>query len=414
MKKQNQRRFAIMLVVITILTIGFQFFKSAAEDPDFGDFKSAGYIIAIERNGSVGRAVMFDESGKRIDAPKPSKSEYDDREVSWSLDGQRVFISSNRDSSAYSVYRWNPAKSKMERRSVGSISQGAPWFGPYGDPEAKKFGVIQAGGQILALEIKSGATTTVLPPTAERVTTESEGSTSSMDNYKNFGESFVKARYLGSKDRILGLMRNDEGNTVIFQAIGVDQNGQPFRPVEMYRGKRLNIETDRVGTAAVLIAGFQFAPNAEIPEEFIKNGKVTPPFADGIFKVGVGQDMAPSVEPVAMIPVGAKETFVDFALSPDGKMLAAVIGEKLADGGYISRALVVMPFELQGSQKMTPLLQGAISSPSWSPDSSQITYLKTEGSDTDVYRANGDGSNELKLTNGGNWATPQFSPASGS
>jgi hypothetical protein len=414
MKKQNAQRFAIMGIVIAVLMIGFQFWKNFSEDPDLGDFKSVGYIVALERDGSKGKVVMFDDAGKQIDAPKPAKSEFDDREVSWSVDGQRVFLSSNRDSSAYSVYRWNPAKNKIERRSIGSISQGAPWFGPYDDSEAKKFGLIQAGGQILSLEIKNGATSTVLPPSAERVTTQEEGSTSSMDVYKNFGESFIKARYVGDRSRVLGLMRNDEGNTLIFHAMGVDNNGQPNRPTELYRAKRIHFDVDRSGTAGVMLSGFQFPPNTEVPAEFVKDGKVVPPFEDGIFKVTIGDDLSPQVEPVAFIPVGAKETFMDIAVSPDGTKIAVVIGERLEDGGFQARAMVVMPFEGQGSQNMTPIIQGAVSSPSWSADGSQITYLKTIGSDTDVYRAKADGSSELKLTNGGNWSSPLFSPQLGS
>ncbi|MFM9874722.1 MAG: hypothetical protein ACKVQS_14800, partial [Fimbriimonadaceae bacterium] len=397
-----------------ILTIGFQYFKNIADDPDFGDFKSAGYILAIERIGSSGKAVLFDDTGKRIDAPKPQKTEYDDREVSWSVDGQRIFISSNRDSNAYSVYRWNPDKNKMERRSAGSMSQGAPWFGPYDDPDAKKYGLIQSGGQILALEIRTGATGTVLPPSAERVTTEGEGSTANMEVYNNFGESFIKARFAGGRNRILGVMRNDEGNTVIFQPVGLDQNGQALRPREIYRAKRADIEVDRQGVAVVMLAGFQFPPNAEIPPEFVKNGKVTPPFEDAIFKVSIGEDLTPKVEPVAFIPSTAAETFINCAVSPDGSMIAVVVGTKLESGGYEARGMVVMPFEAQGNNKMRPIIQGAVSSPSWSPDGSKLTYLKTVGSDTDVYRSNADGSSEIKLTNGGNWATPQFSPATGS
>jgi len=410
MKKQNAKRFIIWGLAIAVLMIGFQFWKNFSEDPDLGDFDSVGHIIALERDGSRGKVVMFDEAGNRIDAPKPAKSEYDDREISWSVDGQRVFTSSNRDSSAYSVYRWNPAKSKIERRSLGSISQGAPWFGPYGDPDAKQYGLIQAGGQILALEIKTGATGTVLPPSADRVASEGEGSTSSMDMYSKFGDSFVKARFAGGKDRVIGLMRNDEGNTLVYHPMVLNENGQPERPAELYRAARINFDVDQKGVAAVLVAGFQFPPESEIPAEFVKDGKVTPPFMDGIFKLAIGADLKPVVEPVAFIPVGARETFVDLAVSPDGTKIAVVIGENLPTGGYESRAMVVMPFEAQGSQKMTPIIQGAVSSPSWSADGTQITYLKTTGSDTDVYRANADGSTELKLTNGGNWSSPLFSP----
>ncbi len=410
MKKQNAKRFAIMGIVIAILIFGFQMWNQVADDPDFGEFKSVNYIIALERDGAQAKVVMFDDAGKRIDSPKPAKSEFDDREISWSVDGQRVFVSSNRDSSAYSVYRWNPAKSKFERRSIGSISQGTPWFGPFGDPDAKKFGLIQAGGQILALEIKSGATGTVLPPSADRVSSEGEGSTSSMEMYSKFGESFVKARFAGSKDRVLGLMRNDEGNTLILHPIAMQPSGQPFPPMELYRANRINFDVDRNGVAGVMLAGFQFPPNQEIPAEFIKDGKATPPFQDGIFKVTIGSDYSPQVEPVGFIPPGAKESFMDLAVSPDGSKVAVVVGRQVDSGGFEPIGIYVMPFEAQGNQHMMELVPGAVASPSWSADGSKLTYVKTTGSDTDIYRINADGSGELKLTSGGNWASPLFSP----
>lgn len=410
-KTQNSKRFVIWALLIAGMLVSYQFFKKFVEDPDLGDFQSAGHIVAIELNNSGGRVAMFDESGKRIDPPEPKKDAWDDREVSWSADGQRIFTSSNRELDSYNVYRWNPAKNIVQRRSIGSRSQGAPWFWPGEDPNGPKIGLIQSGGQIQELNITSGDSSLVMPPTGDRVEGTEEGSKGIMDAYDRFGRAFVKARYAGSKDKIYALMRNEEGYTLIYQAIGLDANQQPIRPAEMYRGTTVDVETDNNGVAAILISGFLFAPDAQIPEEFIVDGKAVPPFGAGIFRSEIGANDSPTIVAVVVIPVDAEEALGDMAVSPDGTKIAVVIGRKVKEGGFEPLFMLSMPFEENGGQAATPIAQGAISSPSWSPDGSKITYLKQEGANVDVYRANADGTGETKVTNGGKWAMPQFSPA---
>lgn len=412
-KNRNAKFALISIVTIGVLLIGFRFFKNFADDPDIGDFQSAGHIVAIELNNDGGRAVMFDEAGKRIDAPKPEKESYDDREVSWSADGQRIFISSNRELDSYNIYRWNPARDEIRRRSIGSRSQGAPWFWPGAEADKIKSGLIQSGGQIQELDTKTGDLSLVMPPSGDRVVGAEEGSKGAMDAYSRFGQAFLKARFAGSRDRIFALMRNDEGYTLIYQPIGLDQMGQPLRPVEMYRGDRVDLDTDLNGVVGVVIDGFAFPDYAEIPAEYIKDGKVVPPFGSGVFRIEVDASNVPNAIPVVLAPPDAEETLGDIAVSPDGTKVAVVVGKKLDGGGFEPLVLLVMPFTQNGGQNATPVVQGAVSSPSWSPDGSKLTYLLRDGSNVDVYRSNADGSGATKLTNGGKWSMPQFSPATG-
>lgn len=411
MKDQITKRFIIGALIIAALLVTFNFVKNYVQDPDVGPYDSAGQIVAIEQTREGGRVALFDSSGKRIDPPAPTKSTFDDREVSWAVDGQRVFVSSNRETNAYNIYRWNPGDQKFMRRSKGTRSQGVPWFGPAGDPDAKNLGLLQAGGQIFELDVKNGDLGQVLPPSGDRVSQGEEGSKAAMEGYDRFGNAFLKARYAGSKDKLYGLMRDDEGYTMVFQPIGVDEMGQPLRPAEMYRGQNVDFETDPSGVAAVLVRGFQFPPYQEVPKEFIKNGKVVPPFGSALFRVAMGADGKPMSEAVIAAGPEAEEAIGDFSISPDGSLVAVVIGRKTEGGGFEPAVLLVMPFKANGSTEARPVVQGRVSSPSWSGDGSKLAYLKQDGMNTDVYRVNADGTSETKVTNGGTWLMPQFSPA---
>jgi hypothetical protein len=412
MKKQIAIRFAIGMFLILGLMLAYQSFKNFSQDPDVGEFDSAGYIAAIESTRGGGRVVMFDASGTRIDAPQPDgKESWDDRGVAWSADGQRLFISSNRKSDAYLIYRWNPAQKKIEVRSIGTRSQMVPWFDPSESGRGKQFGILQSGGQIYELDVKTGDAAQILPATTERIAGEGEGSKAAMDLYTRFGTSFLTARPLGgSYDQWLGLMRNDEGFTVIFQSMVPDQEDQVKPPAEAFRGDRAAIDSATDGTIAVSISGFQFPPYQDVPEQFVKNGKVTKPFESGIFKVGLDVAGQFSSQPVAVIPAG-NQAFLDISVSPDGSKIAVVVGNKTTESDFEPEGLLVMPFAEGGGAQATALMKGAISSPSWSADGNELTFLLREGADTNICRMNVDGSNFRKLTQSGMFVSPLFSPA---
>lgn len=116
------------IAVIAVLFTGYRAFNEFSADPDLGDFNSVGAIAAIETSREGSRAVIFTADGKRIDPPAPSKTDAQDVEVTWTADGQRLFLSSNRESSSFTVHRWNPASQKLEARGLVGRSQGAPFF----------------------------------------------------------------------------------------------------------------------------------------------------------------------------------------------------------------------------------------------------------------------------------------------
>lgn len=412
MKKQIATRFVIGAVTIMILGFAYWWFQGFIQDPDLGDFDSVGHVVALELNRDGGRVVMFDENGKETEPPKPNKEQFDDRGVSWGSDGQRVFISSNRDTNAYLVYRWNPVKNVVERRSRGSISQGVPWFGTPGSERASQMGLLLGGGQILELDAKTGDTSQILPPSGQIASAGDEGgSMGAMSSYSKFGESFVLARPTNSEEYLYGLMRNESGFTVILQRLGIDpESGQPYRASELYRADRISLSTDQSGRAMVVVSGFQFPPYADVPADFIKDGKVVPPFHSAIFRLEIGANGAPISQLVTAIPNDGVETFGDAVLSANGAEIAVVIAQRVENQGYQPLGLLRLPFEENGGAKIAPVVQGEVSAPDWSPDGKELVYLKRIGSDLNVYRAKSDGSGEKKLSSGGTWGSPKFSP----
>ena len=134
------------------------------------------------------------------------------------------------------------------------------------------------------------------------------------------------------------------------------------------------------------------------------------PFESGVFKITVSADGQPNAIPVALVPAGAEQSFGDLSISPDGTKVAVVIGNVDKNGNFISAGIAVMPFDQGGGGQGSLLVQGSVSSVSWSPDGSKLVYLMTEGSDTDIYTVSADGSGTRKVTSGGRYAFPRFSP----
>ncbi|MCA0359851.1 MAG: hypothetical protein LCH41_02235 [Armatimonadetes bacterium] len=413
MQKKIALRFILGILTIVALFGGYRLFHEFAKDPDLGEFASVGMVAAIEYTPEGGRVVVIDEQGKEITPPAPEKS-FDDLDVTWSVDGNRLFFSSTRESEAYTIHRWNPGKNVVERRTAGSRSQSLPWFGPNSDPRAKQYGLILSGGNVLEVDARTGATTTVLPPTTRDLVTgggEESGAQSPMEStYRDLGDSFKFARWGPGRESLFAIMRKEENNVAIHQSLGLDAQGQQQRPVEIFRGRNVILDVDDQGVAAVSVQGFFFRDPAAVPEQFIQNGKIVKPFESGVFKVSIGPEGQPNAAPVALVPADSPQSFGDVSISPDGTKVAVVVGSVDKNGNFIPAGIAVMPFEEGGAGNGTLLVQGAVSSVSWSPDGSKLVYLMTEGSNTDIYTIGSDGSGTRKVTSGGRFAFPRISP----
>ncbi|MEZ5164243.1 MAG: hypothetical protein R2688_10985, partial [Fimbriimonadaceae bacterium] len=286
MTNQNTRRMLIGGAVVLIGIFGYIKFSDFATDPDIGSYNSVGDIVAIEqKEGATTRAVIFKEDGKSIELPEPSEPTQGDLEASWSLDGNRVFLSSNRKTKTYLVHRWNPEKNSIDiKREMNSMFQSAPWFGPAGDPEAATNGLILSGGSVLLYETRTGNTLQVLPPISGPVAGgEGEGSSSPMDAlYKKYGDSFREAQFLGRRDVVLAVMRGENDYVLLINRLFPDEQGGMYPPQEVFpklRARNLEFQVGPDGSALIMASHMSIhQEQGESIEEFKKDdGTYAPP-----------------------------------------------------------------------------------------------------------------------------------------
>lgn len=409
MQKKITLRFLIGIFLILALYFGYRTLKEFTIDPDLGDFASHGYILAIQQAESgKPKAVLFDPEEELIPAPDSGKDDHEDIAATWSADGQRVFIASNRESTAYNIYRWNPAKKTVERRSTGSRSQSAPWFDQFGD-EPESVGLITSGGNILEYNPRFGTAVQILPPTDKLVSATPEGgSVSSMEAiYGNIGDSFRLARYGPTKQDIFAVMRSHQGEVLIYSSTVPDENGRML-PQILMRASKLDISRSNNGSIGVMVRRFMFPDPENIPPQFVKDGKPFLPYLNGVLKLEFIDGKL--TQTPLILTKKPEEAFGEISISPDGSKIAIVVGALNKQGTFTPSGLITMPFAADGIKSIVGLDQGSISMPSWSPDSSKIVYIKSEDGFSNIYTVAAIGGAPDQVGEDGNFSQPYYSP----
>lgn len=410
MQKKVALRFVIGIVVILALFFGYRMLKEFTIDPDMGDFESVGYILALKSTDTGTTAVLFDPDESEIVSPQPEKERFEDTEATWSADGQRVFLSSNRESTAYNIYRWNPAKDKVDRRSEGSLSQSAPWFSEVAGVPVNDIGLITSGGNVLEYNPTFGTSEQLLPPTGKglQASSSQSGAISSMEAvYGNIGDSFRTVRYGPSRQDLFAVMRSPRGEVLIYSSTVPDAEGR-LLPQVLQRAQKLDISTSSSGVLGMMIRGFMFPDPENIPAEFLKNGRPVPPFLNGIMRLELVDGQLQQV--AILLSQDITQAYGDIAVSPDGEKIAVVIGAQDKAGKFTPQGLIVMPFATGGAAQVTPLDRGDISTPSWSRDSSKLVYIKTEEDNNNIYAVAAVGGMPDQIGDDGLYSQPRFSP----
>jgi hypothetical protein len=404
------------LVAVVILASVWIWFENWSKDPENeAKANTQGMIAALELIDRGGRAVVFTPEGEKKSAPAPEGTA-EDRELSWGATGAHVFLSSNRGGSAFNIYRWNPATGSFSRRSRGSRSQGAPWFVPDGSVDSLRSGLMVAGGAVQVLDPKLILQRQLLPPLNVGADSQGEeGRMGPMDGiYKDIGESFRDARWGPNKGFIYSVMRREGGEVLVVSPQTPDPvKGTLPPPVPVLAGRRVQIDADATGKLVILIQEFQWPKPEEVPEEFIKDGKVTTPYKDALFVItpdGKGEESG--MQPIAIFPEAQGIFGSEVALSPDGTQVAVVLkrrkGEDVEPMGLFSFPAVPGGVDKGGGG----LLQGPVSSPSWSPDGKKIVYLKLTGGKNAIYTYDIEGVTEKRISEPDkSYRSPRFSPA---
>lgn len=418
MSKKRAITASLIALAIVALFAGYQWFSTWSLDPENeAKADTSGMIAALEVTGKGLQAVAFKSDGTEVKAPTPPEGK-EDREISWGATGTHIFVSSNREEDAFNIYRWNPVTGSFDRRTRGSRSKAAPHFQMNGLVESLRKGLVAGGGAVSVYDPKMMTLEQILPPLERGTDTSDEGGgmVGSMSGiYKKLGDSFKSSRYAGDDQTIYSLMRREGGEVLIMSSmkpvLRQDGTEAPPPPRPVLAGRRLTWDVASDGAAVVSINDFQWADPDNVPEEFMKNGEPVPPFTHALMTLAPPNAPTNPQGPIAIFPPKGDRAG-DIALSPDGTKVAVVIGEEDSNGVFVPKGLVIFPNKPGGGNEVIPLVGGAISSPSWSADSSEVVFLKNTGGRRGIFKISASGTGvEMRIgSSDKDYRSPRFSP----
>jgi hypothetical protein len=415
MQQQIAKRFVIGLFIIAALIFMYQWLLPFFTDPgDKGRVETAGLLVALEDTDDGTQLVSFDAKGNKTVAAGDWNGK-EVRQATWRSDGNRVMLIANRDADAFQIYRWNTGANSVDRRMPeGSRNVSHIWYAQNGSEDWNDRGLAVVGG--LVYEFVQGGDprlTQVLPPQGTGPTmTETEGVQGSGEAlsgpYKALGDSFSEAAYAAGGQVIFAIMRRDEGEVLIAQRLGVDEENRPFPPVPIMAADSIEMYVNGSGQGVFSFWGFQWPDPNAIPEDFRKDGKITTPYRNGLALLSWNEtNNQPMMVPVFLTP--NDDAVRAPTLSQDGQAIVAQFGA-LKDGQFVGQALILMPAKEAGIQESTPIGPGTLTSPTISADGSMVASIgKDEQGRTRVYIIERGGP-PVAVGDPGDYRQPIFSP----
>jgi Tol biopolymer transport system component len=140
---------------------------------------------------------------------------------------------------------------------------------------------------------------------------------------------------------------------------------------------------------------------------------VTTPYRNAIFLLKVPDESGGGggFAPMLIFPPTDPVFPAEASISPDGKRVAVVLNSRKGDD-VTPVGLIIFPAEEGAGNKGQPLVQGAVASPSWAPNSSQIVYLKIEDGERAIRLFNLRTGTDARISEAGkSYRTPKMSPA---
>lgn len=411
-------RSLILAAVAGAMILGYRYYSEWSQDIDLpATADTAGFVSAIEYLDNGSHAIIIKPDGKKIESPGYTSGK-NDKDAVWRPDGNRVFFISDREEGAQNVFRWNIGGNTVSRRTYNSRSKGLPSFPP-AEPDAK-VALITSGGTVVEFDSTRATTRQILPPIGKERAVgsgdEGDGSIGQFDAvYRTLGQSFKEARWTLGRKFVAAVMRREDDEVLIIQDLAGES-----RPIPFAVGQKIEIDVDpKSGRVFFLVLKFGLLDPAGAPPEFIKNGKIVLPFRHAIGFIDVDKLTDPSKPP----PPGALQfvaqsnsddaAFHRLSVSPDGTMLMVIDGSYSTTTKAVTpRAIVVMPAEAGGAANASFVLREKVYETSWHPNSDRIAFIKYDGDERAIYAINRDGSGAEKLSSGGNFGFPRFSPQS--
>lgn len=412
MRKRSGIRVVIWLFSLAGVFLAYQWFRGFIIDPDLGSFASVDHIAAIELKKGSSHVVLFDANGKKTDVPGFTEKTTE-RDVVWSLDGNRIFFVSDREGGAFQAYRWNPGNQKVEPRTSGTRSKGGIRFQESKSPDEKRTALVTSGGFVFNLDPKNGAIRQVLPPTTGDASVgEEQGVQGQFDGmYKKLGNSFREAMYGPDRSWIVATLRRDDGEVLIYQDL---ESAAP--PRVLVAGQKVEFDVSADGKVAATVEGFTliYENPSEIPPEYIKDGKLVLPFRNACYVLDFATKPDPnqSLTPIGIFQSNGEEAMTEPRFNSAGDALLIQTGIVDDAGVFRAAGIATVPPVEGGITKVNPIQLGEISDYDWSPDGSRIVFtMRMKSGKRDIWVIDANGTNAKNLTNGsGSFTEPRFSP----
>lgn len=416
-------RTAIGLFVLAGLIFGFVWLKGTKGDiGDLGSIDSIGAIAAIEQTADGSQVVYFDGKGDKHAEPdyKPGTTEKD---PIWSNDGNRIFFSSDREKQIYQIFRWNAATdAKPENRAPSTLKRFKPQLDPFGGPDDLLF--IQQGLGY-RLDVKAGKASRIFPPIDQHRAEEQDnndnagpGGSGSFDFGLAAEYGLVSAKWV-TPTWLVGVRRLEDRESLIAQSTEM-QNGMHQPYVVLFTGKHISFDVSTAnGLVICAIEGFRFNEGHPVPSQFIKDGKIVPPFRNVMIK-GTLDELLQGLEGikpkqnVLMASNKENEIFGDVALSPNGTEFAVTLATSDPNEPFKPVGLAV--FTLDPSKPQTGRIAvGEIFDPCWSPDGQTLAFSMRDGKgNRPIYTIpKAGGTQKLISSSTGIFTSPVFSPQTG-
>ncbi|MEA2552390.1 MAG: hypothetical protein QOJ65_566 [Fimbriimonadaceae bacterium] len=400
-------RGGIALLVVAALVLAIVLVQGVQDIDLPPTADTVGMVAAVEYLPNGSRVVLIKPDGTIVRSPG-YKDGANDREPVWRPDGNRLFFSSDRDDGQVHLFRWNPASNKVERRT---LSKGTYTNLVYSQADQNARGLVASGGKIVEFDPVGGAAALVLPPTARAVQSNpEEGATSSMDiMYGRYGNSFKKAAWFGGKKYVAAILKGDRGETLILQPMEA-KDGRIQPPLPVSGGDRIDMDVSpKTGQLVFTVQGFRFPDPDQVPPEFVKNGKVVPPFRHFIGMIEPNEPQ--KLVPIAQIP-NDQNVFADPVISPDGSKAIMAVGVYGGVNNLHRTGLLSMTLRGGGAGAPAGIHKGPVYNYSFSGDGQQIAYVERGAGDMQIIHVmDADGSHDKALTTGkGSFGEARFSP----
>ncbi|MBS1724971.1 MAG: PD40 domain-containing protein [Armatimonadetes bacterium] len=426
--KKAWLRIGVPIVIVLVVVRGYMWYQEWSSDIEGeAPVDTKDMIAAIEVKPGGSQVVAFRADGSKIESDG-FKDGTLDQDIAWRPDGGRLLFSSNRGNGNYNIWRWNPVDNKVAIRSVGDRAKSNIFFGWTEDKALRDSALFTAGGFVFKYDQKKTTTEQLLPPATRKTQGggEDQGNVSQMDAiYKQIGEGFVSAKWGIDRQAVWTVMKREADQVLVFNPLLSNRNKGLPKPY--FAAKQIDFDVLPDGSAIASLHGFQFMDPSNIDPKYLKDGKPQAPFDDAIYFLPADGEKPPAV---ICHTIGGKfffggvgqqptpvETIKDgvFALSnpaasPDGGSFAFVLGR--STGGPVQGlALIAFPLKEGGALKGPGRIGlGDVSQPSWSPEGDRITYVKREAGQRAIYVAKLAGGVEEKVSSGGDYMSPKFSP----